>query len=141
MKNCLVITELFNATLHGVDSSSDPHIHGHYLVMERVDPQNQEYIDDVMYMHRLKYDVYRRSHYARQFQHPVVRHYRAEARLEIAECMFLSGGEYVAIIKTCWLRIFQRRWKRLFYLRRQRRKQVGSLFHKEICGTWPAGLR
>jgi hypothetical protein len=57
--------------------------------------------------------------------------------IEIAQPIVLEpGGECVAIIKTFWIRLLQRRWKRIFADRRQRLarllKPYGLL--KRECG-------
>jgi hypothetical protein len=50
--------------------------------------------------------------------HPLIRNYREIVkkclRFEIAECITLSGGEYVAIIKTFWIKIIIRTFKNAF---------------------------
>jgi hypothetical protein len=33
---------------------------------------------------------------------------------QIAKCMYLPSGELVAVLKTCYLKIFQRIWKRYY---------------------------
>ena len=54
--------------------------------------------------------------------HPLVRNYRKIVkiglRFEIAECKTLSGGEYVAIIKTFWIKIIIRTFKNAFKRKR-----------------------
>lgn len=57
--------------------------------------------------------------------------------IEIAQTVTMEpGGECVAIIKTFWIRLVQRRWKRIFAERRQRLarllKPYGLL--KRECG-------
>jgi hypothetical protein len=50
--------------------------------------------------------------------HPLVRNYRKIVkkclRFEIAECITLSGGECIAIIKTFWIKIIIRTFKNAF---------------------------
>jgi hypothetical protein len=50
--------------------------------------------------------------------HPLVRNYRHIVRhglkFEIAYCITLSGGEYVAILKTFWIKIIIRAFKNAF---------------------------
>jgi hypothetical protein len=51
-------------------------------------------------------------------KHPLIRNYRKIVnqllRFEIAQCITLSGGEYVAIIKTVWIKIIIRTFKNAF---------------------------
>ncbi len=61
-------------------------------------------------------------------------------RLEIAECIYLSSGYCVAIIKTFWLKLIQRKWKKIYQERKiclSRRANPNALKYKEIHGTWP----
>ena len=73
--------------------------------------------------------------------HPVVRNYndilikKNYLSLEIIECVELKGGEQVAIYKTFWLRIFQRKWKRHFDSKKKRLAsllQPYGLFMREL---------
>jgi hypothetical protein len=70
--------------------------------------------------------------------HPLVRNYRQIVdqwlRFEIAYCITLSGGEYVAIIKTFWIKIIIRTFKNAFkrrlwkmYLERLKGIKITSL--------------
>jgi hypothetical protein len=83
------------------------------------------------------------------YGHPIIRNYRAITRqrgvrpLEIVELVTLEPGEEcVCIIKTFWLRIFQRRIKRWI----QNKKRVKSILkHTRFlllreCGMYPTKL-
>lgn len=51
---------------------------------------------------------------------------------------------YIAIKKTFWLRLVQRRWKKVYRERcdiLERRMHLSSLRYREIHGKYPAGLR
>ena len=54
----------------------------------------------------------------RLFNHPLVRNYnnivKQYLRFEIAHCITLSGGEYVAILKTFWIKVIIRTYKNAF---------------------------
>jgi hypothetical protein len=57
--------------------------------------------------------------------------------IEIAQPVVLEpGGECVAIIKTFWIRLIQRRWKRVFAERRRRLAQLLKPYGllKRECG-------
>jgi hypothetical protein len=62
--------------------------------------------------------------------HTVIRNYisivRSEKYLcpEIAECIVLPTQEMVAVIKTIWIKIIQRTWKKIFL---QRKKMIYNL--------------
>lgn len=61
-------------------------------------------------------------------------------KLEIAECIYLPSQHCVAILKTFWLKLIQRAWKRIYKERKIcliRRANPNALKHREIYGTWP----
>jgi hypothetical protein len=145
----LVLCELFHPVVHGFDTNSDPSVLGHFLVQRIYDEEHVEdddhdggdsiiktidtVIDDCDYMNSL---ILRRR---RVPDHPLVRCFNTRINPEIAACLYLSGGECVAILKTFWLRVVQRAWKRAF-LERQRvlglRKTMTHLRYREIHGKW-----
>jgi hypothetical protein len=77
--------------------------------------------------------------------HPILRNYQnivandKYIQPQIAECIYLSGDERVAIIKTHWIRLIQRNWRRV-YNEQQRvqriRRDPRQLHHRQITGTW-----
>ena len=80
-------------------------------------------------------------------EHPIIRNYfnivsdvNNYIKPEIAQKIYLSGDECVAILKTFWLRIIQRAWKRVYRQRQhimQLRLLPASLFHRQTTGVWP----
>ena len=63
---------------------------------------------------------------------------------ELALCITLPTGELIAIIKTIWIKLIQRAWKRVF-IRRQEivngRRHIDSLNCRRVTGYWPAKYR
>ena len=62
------------------------------------------------------------------------------ARIEIAECIYLPSDYCVSILKTHWLRLIQRTWKKIYHLRKLTlvlRCHPNALKHREIYGGWP----
>jgi len=62
---------------------------------------------------------------------------------QIAECHYLINRECVCVLKTFWIRLVQRTWKRIYKERKeifQRRRIISSLKHRELTGRWPHGL-
>ena len=59
--------------------------------------------------------------------------------LEIIEYYYLHGNEMVAVCKTFWLRLIQRKWKQI-YAERLRitkiRQMPKSLIYRELNGHW-----
>lgn len=163
----IVLCEIFNPFMHGIDNNSDPNILGHYLVHSKYDyilpPQllagydrDGEYWDEEWFEENPDiYEVIPAFKYHFEFvvlnnvfnKHPLIRNYKAiisnenYIKPEIAECFYLSGDECVAILKTFWLRIVQRTWKRVFKERKtkiQMRMHPMSLHYREIHGNWPS---
>jgi hypothetical protein len=59
---------------------------------------------------------------------------------EIAECIYLPSYHCVAIIKTLWLKLVQRKWKNICKERKLcllKRANPSALKYREIYGTWP----
>ena len=78
--------------------------------------------------------------------HNILRNYQnIIARLdyikpEIAECIELESQYSVAIIKTIWIKLIQRKWKKIYAERKnviRQRAQFSSLKTRELTGKWP----
>jgi hypothetical protein len=65
------------------------------------------------------------------------------AKVHIMKLCILDDGTYSVILKTHWLRLVQRHWKKV-YAERKRvfkgRRSLANLKHREIHGRWPNGL-
>ena len=165
----LVICEIFNPRLHGFNNDSDPHVQGHYLVNGKYDyilpssllagyDSDGEYWGEEWFVDQDIYEMIEccRLHYTfisetpQYNKHPFIRNYRSiitrenYIQPEIAQCIYLSGDECVAILKTFWLRIVQRTWKRIYASRKNKialRKSIHSLKYRETHGGWPTSCR
>ena len=65
-------------------------------------------------------------------------------RPQIAENITLESGHRICVIKTIWIKLIQRTWKKVFDLRKtviKRRCTVYSLKTREITGKWPENCR
>ena len=78
--------------------------------------------------------------------HSIIRNYKQIVaqqnyiQLHIAKVIYLSGSECVAILKTFWIKIIQRTWKKIYKKRCTviaLRKSPVSLFYRERHGKWP----
>ena len=148
-KFSLAYCEIFNSKIHGKDNSSSKNIDSHYLIfmiLHNHDFHNHaDFIEISNYIcsvrDKLKnryFNFFMYSHYS---DHPVIRNYsnilikKDYISLEIIECVELEGGEHVAIYKTFWLRIIQRKWKRHCESKKKRMAallQPYGLFMREI---------
>ena len=120
----LGICQRYNAFLHG---PCQPHVTQHFLFMHDV-PLSDFYDNSC-------------AEFVATYNNPVAGRVAGRVAtyptIEIASPMVLEpGGECVAIIKTFWIRLVQRRWKRIFTERRRRvallLKPYGLL--KRECG-------
>ena len=116
----------FNPYIHGKDEDSSPNIDSHYLVLHTVNIDT--FYDSIDFTNCMNMINMWRDHYCRYFQqkkrsikHPVIRNYKSAVSkknyisLEVIEHIELEGGEHVAIYKTFWLRILQRKWKKYYH--------------------------
>jgi hypothetical protein len=138
----LVLCVLYNGHLHG---NTDLIVNTHYLTLDRFKP---DFWWDVI---RNLYKSYN-ARYIRLLSEPasthlVIRNYKNiiscknYIKPEIAECLYLNGEEeLVSIIKTIWIRLIQRNWKKIYKIRKEvisKRSEVKSLLYREIHGNWP----
>jgi hypothetical protein len=144
----LAICEIFNPVIHGEDETSSPFINTHFLVYTIVDLS--EFYDN---SYLSEQNSLRRYLRARQIlhgsleTHPTIRNYGTVAnkytRLEIIQSDILSGQETVAYLKTFWLKIVQRRWKKIYKARQeilQKRKTIQAIQERQRTGKWPTHL-
>jgi hypothetical protein len=139
----LAFCEIFNSKIHGKNSNSSENIDSHYLIFRTLHIDEfytiTQFIPISDFICTIR-DQYIINNYS-QHLHPVVRNYndilikKNYLSLEIIECVELKGGEQVAIYKTFWLRIFQRKWKRHFESKKKRLAsllQPYGLFMREL---------
>ena len=144
-KYCLAYCEIFNSKIHGKDDSSSKNVDSHYLIFKTL--QNDEFHNDANFMEIsndiciIRENIRNRYSKYSNYSHPVIRNYseiliiKNYMSLEIIECDELEGGEHVAIYKTFWLRIIQRKWKRYCESKKKRLAallQPYGLFMREI---------
>jgi hypothetical protein len=131
----LALCELFHPAAHGLDATSSPAIENHFLIYNEVtlaEFMESSYQDDER---RLR----------RHWGSSNLQYNKKYIRLEIIQADVLQPGtEHVAYFKTFWLRIVQRRWKKVFKARKaliQKRSSLKVLQEKQRTGQWPPGLR
>ena len=78
--------------------------------------------------------------------HPIINNYkniisnRNYIQLEIIQRIYLKGDECVAILKTFWIRIIQKTWKKIYSLRKniiEKRTKLNAILYSQIHGKWP----
>jgi hypothetical protein len=146
----LAICEIFHPQLHGHDENSSPSINNEFLVYSQIDLSdfyNQSYLAEIRSLKRYV-NAIQRLHGTLDTTHPAIRNYTAVTnkciRLEIIQTNILAGQEEVAYLKTFWLRIVQRRWKKIYKMRKAliaQRSHIRSITERERTGQWPIHLR
>lgn len=131
------LCELYNRRLHGNENSD---VLYHYLVDSRYKFLDMNSINDIAYNMNLEYQ------YLGNQTHDIFRNYKQiitkenYVKPEITECIYLNTGHCVAILKTFWLRLIQRKWKNIIKERKniiKKRSKPISLSYREITGKWP----
>jgi len=118
-KNNIVLCELFNPYIHGFTEESDRNVLSHYFVIGKYSTIDSPGIyEEINHTYENMDRIFLQN--PRFCRHPRIRNYKNIAskfdyiKPEIAQCVYLSGDECVAILKTFWLRFVQRTWKRVF---------------------------
>ena len=168
-KNKIILCEFYNEKIHGRCENNGEIINRHIFVIQKIKDIFQNYDDEypddddsqtsfenedidnynyslkvkeLIILHTQKYLVLRRNHYF--MEHPTIMNYKKIVtrknyiKPEIAEC-YLKKGILVAILKTFWLKIIQRKWKKIFGERQtilQNRKSISNIIYREIHGKW-----
>jgi hypothetical protein len=156
-KYCLGLCILWCKDIHGHTFNSTPGIETHWVLHERV--TLDEFLNNDLYW----IENYRRNIQAylsmlqstsesmldMSYLYPLLRNYNDivsrpyNPKIDIVLMEYLPGLEAVAYIKTFWLRLIQKRWKKLYKQRCHiiaNRRKIQSLQFKELHGKWPRGL-
>jgi len=167
----LVLCELHYTPIHGKTRTSCPTIEGYYILIDQFDGSTGIILDDleeyteydtdeetdddddddgrvrnISYLQNI-YSNYYAILLTRQKPHKTIRNYHNiisrpnYIKPEIAECFELPTGEHIAIIKTMWVKIIQRKWKKVFSARKhiiKCRSCPASLSTRQLTGKWPS---
>ena len=163
----LVLCELFNKHIHGGNKNILEPIDGHYLLIERFDgatgsilieddDSSDDYIEDysddnddsdintIAIDCNALYNTENNNQLTKP--HKIIRNYQNiiarpdYIKPEIAECLMLESQHSVAIIKTIWIKLIQRKWKKVYAEHKaviRLRMSYSSLKTREITGRWP----
>lgn len=139
----IALCELYNEIIHGKPINYD--LNNHYLLIYRFKQLNIDFINSEIDNYSL--DLHRWLQIpldqSNQLIHPTIRNYRNivfKIKPEIVECIYLNTNECVSIIKTIWIKLIQRTWKKIYKDRQsilKKRCNIFSLKYREINGKWP----
>lgn len=142
----IILNDLYNSVEY-VEYDTDPE-----YINSDSDDESDEEINENMFIHisniqNLYVTEYAEISSAQNYiPHKTIRNYhniisrRNYIRPEIAECFELPTLEHIAIIKTIWLKIIQRKWKVVFAARKiiiKMRLTPSSLVIRQLTGIWP----
>ena len=159
----LVLCELFNRHIHGSPKKKITAVDGHYLLISKFegDAANLEYdedfdsdsddFDDSEYKTKISnvaesYNDFYNEQEQEIKPHIIIRNYKNiiarpdYIKPEIGKCIVLESQHSVVIIKTMWIKIIQRKWKKIYAERQtiiRRRARIASLYTRELTGRWP----
>lgn len=146
----LAVCEMFHPKIHGYDKNSSPEILNHFMVNYSIDSDEfmnktdyDELCDDLVAL-KYSYDFVGKN--IKQCE-CIIRNYKniitnpQYPQVDIVDIKRLEpGDEDVAILKTCWLRIFQRKCRTYCKYKKallKHKKLVSSIMYREIHGKWP----
>jgi hypothetical protein len=139
----IVLCEIFNNLIHGKSNSQ---VSSHYLNICTFKQLNMAAVEDMC-------NLYNQGYLERINQlthHKFIRNYHNiitnpnYIKPEIGEKLYLPSGHCVCIIKTIWLKLIQRAWKKIYKNRIdiiKKRFTVHALRTREITGKWPENCR
>ena len=162
----LVLCELFNRHIHGSQKKKITEIDGHYLLISKfqgdaanlqydenfdLDSEDSDDSEDSQYKSKISnvaeyYNEYYNEQQPEVKPHIIIRNYQNiiarpnYIKPEIAECIVLESQHSVVIIKTMWIKIIQRKWKKIYAEQQtiiRRRSRIASLYARELTGRWP----
>ena len=150
-KYCLGLCILWSKDIHGHNNSSSTGIETHWLLHEEI-MLDEFYEQDLDWIENYRQNIEGYLSMMSQnlsMHHPLLRNYTdivsrpLNPKIDIIIKEYLPGQEAVAYIKTFWLRLIQKRWKKIYHNRKfiiRNRCNIENLRYRQIHGKWPRGL-
>ena len=142
--NQLAICDLYHPLKYGYTGASSRTITTQFLVYTLLDVY--EFFDDRGIVESHEDNLWSLQCNFGELSHPLIRNYnhyilsKKYNNTEIVETFELQHGELVAVLKTFWISIIQRRWRRIFNERKyvlNIRKMPTAILYRETHGKWP----
>ena len=144
----LVICELYHPHIHFYNYNEDNKSEWedaslHWLTIKKYKKYNKNKIKREIRIHKNRYSS---INLLQLPNHPFIQNYKniilneKYIQLHLAKCFYLASGEKICILKTFWIKIFQRTWKRIFRERKEklkRRCHPHSIVSFQQMGKWP----
>lgn len=140
----IILCEIFNDKIHGTPINEK--LNSHFLINSRFKILDISVTNNVCIHYNSFYSTLHLTN-PNKLNHKYIRNYKniitneSYIKPEIAECFYLETGECIAILKTFWIRLIQRKWKNILSERKkiiQKRCSIKSLLYREIYGKWPS---
>ena len=139
----IILCELFNDLIHG---KSNEIVMKHYLTICSLKELDMNVINEMCNMYNREYT--QRMH--RITPHKFIKNYANilmrpnYIKPEIGENIYLESGHCVSIIKTIWIKLIQRTWKKIYKIRKNiilNRRTIPAINYRKVTGTWPDTCR
>ena len=131
-----------------------PHFHGQnediallytsFIYMQPISIEEFYHLDyqDTLCQWERSMDQSMRGYHENELKHPHIRNYltlvknNIYRKPQIVSKFELDSGHTLCIIKTLWLKILQRKWKKYYQARISSFKQPQNLMKRSILGHW-----
>ena len=153
----LGLVEIINPNFHGSVYNHNNWLNTHYLTYEAninieefycdISKDDINLLNNQIKTNMLRYELNNNT----EMQHPCIRNYKKIVsksnfvNLEIIENKLVNYRQdesidliSVSILKTFWLRILQRKWKKYYKKKIQFIKNMKNLYYREIHGKYPS---
>jgi len=126
------------------DDQTDPYIINSYTYISSIVPYGFINIYDYYVNNQLQHykkHLYELSDIIHDNTHPNIRNYKKiilnyNPTVEIIKRVYYKGYT-LAIIKTCWLRIFQKKFRNRQKKKRNFIRNINNIHYRELHGKWP----
>ena len=139
----LGLCEIYHPHFHG-ENVDIPFLYTSFIYMQPISPEefyNSDFKDVLQQWKSLIHQSL--SNYTEnELKHPHIRNYltlmrnNIYMRPHIVSKFELDTGHTLCIIKTIWLKIFQRKWKKYYQAKISSFKQPHKLMKRSILGHW-----
>lgn len=145
----IAFVEPYLKKLHCHENNNESNIDSQFLILYTVSKNEffnkNEYYEFCNFVQTNTTQIENVLHNHENIQHNTIRNYwklynKITKQPQIVECIELETGEQIAIIKTFWLKIFQRKCKKIFKERKEiikKRSNPHAINYRRSHGKWP----
>jgi hypothetical protein len=136
-KVSIVIPELYMRFRYG----NNPYLKSHIMVLYRFKYNNSakffKYLEKIASFHRhimwrrAARTLYNKGYSINKIYTNISCKHNISYQVHLAQCIRLPTGETVCVIKTFWLKIIQRTWKKVF---KERQRVLKNIYLRQIRG-------